>query len=74
MAQSDFRKYLGELKAATSDDVAPGIKGNLARLARLAAHCQGPVERKEVARVLKAKGIELGVDVSRVAVEIGPAK
>ncbi len=61
--KSNYRIFLGQLKAAKSDLIAPGVNGELSRLARLAAHLQGPTERKEVARVLRAKGLELGVDV-----------
>lgn len=65
--ESDYRKYLKELKSAQSDEIAPGIPGELGRLAHLAAHAQGPAERREVVRVLLDKGAELNVNVERIA-------
>jgi hypothetical protein len=65
---SDFQKYLKQLKNAKSDAIAEGpggpINGELTRLARLAANSQAPVERKQIIEALRAKGAELGVDVS----------
>lgn len=68
MKQSNHKKYLGQLKAAKSDMIAAGIRGELQRLAQLAVSgLTSQSEREEVARVLRAKGAELSIDVECAA-------
>lgn len=60
-------KYFDQLKKAQSDEIAPGIKGELARLANLAA---GGItswqERCQIASLLLAKAAQLEVDCANL--------
>lgn len=64
-------EYFKELQAATSDEITPGLNGNLVRLAHLAAGgITSQDERELIAVTLERKATELGVSAERVAATV----
>ena len=56
-------KYFNQLKKAQSDEIAPGIKGELVRLANLAASgITSWQERAQIASLLLKKSVELEIE------------
>lgn len=56
-------EYLKELQEANTDELAPGIGGNLVRIAQLAGSgLTSQSQREEIAVILLKKAKELNVD------------